>query len=377
MKVYNGIGPFKVESNGEFSLNPNRITKEFHLLAIDFPCNIGFLNDTSFRCPPIPPGQGRVAPNLNDLAATIKEGLRDFFSTTNPDCYLKNLLSLKIYLWSEQMASQLAISLKLLLDQDTDDKKITVAGVLLGDPMIDLVRQNQNFAAYGVSRNSITNDVYRYFLGLENNIQLMKVGSVSLCLTFYSKLFMKFDMSKMCPYDLTTGCPNLNNYVASPASCDMYGYDSWEVDPDNAVLKLMSDQMKILKYAIGPGMVMNNITSPSFVEIYDESAVSKLAAVANSPSGNRLLLYQSQNNFFANTISLMLFSDTLRWSGYEQFIQSKTVNRVVNSEVLGMKYTSRCYNNYCRSQVFGTGGLYTYRNIPTILRDYLFKDFCI
>ena len=138
MKAYNGTGPFKMTANRTFANNSDSITQRFHMLAIDFPCNIGFSNDTNFDCPPMPKNSNGKT-TLKEVALTIAEGLKDFFEVNDMDCYLKNLLSLDIFIWSEGFASPLSIYLRKALEA-LPKLNIKIKGLIMGDPMIDVLR---------------------------------------------------------------------------------------------------------------------------------------------------------------------------------------------------------------------------------------------
>ena len=55
------------------------------------------------------------------------------------ECYLKNLLSLDMFIWSEGFASPLAIYLRKAMEA-IPKMSIKIKGLIMGDPMIDLLR---------------------------------------------------------------------------------------------------------------------------------------------------------------------------------------------------------------------------------------------
>ena len=381
MKAWNGIGPLKISANKQIEQNPDAITEKYHLLAIDFPCGVGFVEDRNFKCPPLPKSSGNSS--WVDLAQTLSNGLKQFFAFgTSDGCDLKNLNDLPFYIWSEGFGSNIALYLKERLELEEKfnasgnirpiaSKK--VKGILLGDPMIDLMRQNQNFASFSVSRRLDTNDAYREYLKLETTLQLKTKETLhnhELC-EFYSTLFKRFDTKSVCPYDVTVGCPLLSQQLAT-SSCQIFTYDPIEADIDNPVTKLLIDKMRVSAYQNRTYDILWNSLSPVFVDLYDDNAVNVLARSVNS---TKVLLFQSQNNFAANSISLMLFADTLRWASYAEFIKAETQMVVVDPTDMKMRYSLRAYGNYFKAQTFQTGGLNIYRSNPLILRDHIFSRF--
>lgn len=380
MKAWNGIGPLKISPLKQLVQNPDALTEKYHLLAIDFPCGVGFVEDRNFKCPPLP----KTGANSSwvDLAQTLSTGLKQFFAYGNSDgCDLKNLNDLPFYIWSEGFGSNIALYLKERLEtpeksnstawQSISSKK--VKGILLGDPMIDLMRQNQNFASFSVSRRLDTNDAYREYLKLETTLQLKTKETLhnhELC-DFYSALFKRFDTKAVCPYDVMNPCPLLSQQLAT-SNCQIFTYDPIEADIDNPVTKLLIDKMRIATYQNRTYEMLWNSQSPVFLELYDDNAVNMLARAANS---TKVLLFQSQNNFAANSISLMLFADTLRWANYAEFIKAETQMVVVDPRSMRMRYSLRNFGNYFKAQTFQTGGLNIYRSSPIILRDHIFKRF--
>lgn len=371
MKVYNGIGPIIIGPGKKLISNPASITKNFHLLAIDFPCNIGFTNDTNFRCPPLPANPRGGLPGFKELADSIASSLQDFYNYKNPNCNLNQMLQLNHFLWSESFASPMTFYMATSLKNYI--KSIKIKGILLGDPMIDLLRQNQNFASYGLMRSVGSSDTYRFNLQQETIIQMIgnKATSSTFC-KFYQGLFAKFDLTSICPYDLQTPCTPLQGYANSNSSCEMFYNEPSETDQDNPILKVLMDKMKILKYNVNTTAVLND-TQPNSLNIFYDDVSTDFANTVNSLP---LLIYQSQHNWVANSIALMLFADGLRWSGYDNYVQTDTKYFVVDNNNKQMRYTMRAYGNYYKAQIFGVGGLYTYRTSPYILRDHIFQQFC-
>lgn len=381
MKVYNGIGPIKIDSLSSpkklIRDDENAITKNFHLLAIDFPCNIGFLSSTSndaFTCPEYP-NQNKDSKiiDFDSLAITLAEGLSDFFETTNPECYLQNLKSLKIFIWTEGFGSQLGVSLKTKLEEIA---KVKIKGLILGDPVVDVKRQSQNFASYGVGRSVISKLSFRELSKLESKMLLQELSNRVLC-NMYRNVTSNFDMYKTCPYDLRSNCSALSNFISSSNNCDMFYSDKLETDVDNPLLKLLQDKMKIMRYQASSSLIL----WPDFVsksqepklKLYNEKAIDAFVKVVNDVP---VLLYQSQNNFIANSISSMLFADPLKWKYYDQYTSSPTQFIIDQTDLNPKnKYTIRSYGNLNRAQIFDVGGLYTFRENRQVLRDKIFKNF--
>lgn len=380
MKVYEGIGPLKIAVNGsqkKVILNPDStITKHYHLLVIDFPCGIGFLNSTgSFQCPEYPNQNSKGEITFDDLAATLADGLKDFFSTKLPECYLHNMQALKIFLWSQGLGAQLAIALKKQIDVKMGGS-LKVKGIILGDAIVDLKRQSQNFASFGVGRSVISRDTYRELIKMESVLLLQDLDNEVYC-NMLRNVTMKFDPLVTCPYDLKSTCPSLQQFIGSTTNCDLFVIDQIESDPDNPLLKILQDKMKIISYKANPSALLWPQTGPSGkipkLILYNPKAIDEFIEVLNDIP---ILMYQSQNNFMSNTISSMLFADPLRWKDYDQFTSSNTqfINNIDKSNPK-MKYTLRSYGNLNRAQLFDIGGLYNYRSHSRLLRDFIFKDF--
>src|SRR3990167_1485727 len=376
MKVYNGIGSVMISSTKRLANNSNSITSEYHLLAIDLPCGIGFTNETEPNCPPLPISNSTTGsrPSLYDLASTVADGLEQFFSTTDPNCNLKNMLSLKIFLWSEGYSSPLLLYLRKHLEAKTSIK-MRVSGIILGDPMIDLLRQSQNYASYATSRSIVSSRDYRYFLNLEANMQLKTLTSASFC-NLNKELFSKIDLTNTCPFYIEQSCSSqgLQTFTTSSGTinCEFFYVESLELDQDNPVLKMLMDsKLKILRYVTNTSSIFLP-TSKNYIEIYNTTSVNLFSETVNSVP---VLLYQSQDNLVANSISLMLFADTLRWKGYEDFIRTPTVFKILDQNDSTMRYTLRQFENYWKAQVFSVGGLYTYRRVAKLLRGSIFKLF--
>ena len=47
MRAYTSFGPLIKDEEGNMKLNNNSLTKDFHLLTIDFPCGTGFITEDS------------------------------------------------------------------------------------------------------------------------------------------------------------------------------------------------------------------------------------------------------------------------------------------------------------------------------------------
>jgi Serine carboxypeptidase len=380
MKVYNGIGPIKIAVNGaqkKLVLNDiNSITQNYHLLAIDFPCNTGFLNTTSSsssKCPEYPGQTSEGYITFESLASTIADGLKDFFETKDPECFLHNMQTLKVFVWSEGFGSQLAINLKKEVEKKIPNFKLK--GIILEDAIIDLKRQSQNFAAFGVGRSVISKESFREIMKLETNI-LLRVLTNDIFCNMYRNISSKLDPTIMCPFDLKKSCPSLKSFIGSTTNCDLFVADQIEDDPDNPLLMLLKDKMKVMRYQTSPSSLFwsgyKNFQNNPKLTMYDPDAINKLVDVLNDIP---VLLYHSQNNMISNSIGSMLLADPLRWKNYEEYTSSTTKFVIVNSKDPKMKYSIRGYGNFNRAQIFDIGGLYTYRGNPIMLRDHIFADF--
>lgn len=381
MKVYNGIGPIKIVVNGAqkklVKNDLNSITENYHLLAIDFPCNTGFLNTTanptSYICPPYPNQTDNGTITFESLASTIADGLKDFFETKDPECFLHNLQALKVFVWSEGFGSQLALHLKKQVEIKIPNFKLK--GIILEDALLDLKRQSQNYAAFGVGRSVISKDSFRELNKIETNILLQHLTNEILC-NMYRNISSRFDPTTTCPFDLKQSCPQMKNFIGSTTNCDLFVADQIEADPDNPLLMLLKDKMKILRYQANPSSLfwpeyVNHQKSPKLT-LYDQNSIDRLVEVVNDIP---VLLYQSQNNFISNSIGSMLLGDPLRWKDYDGYTNSRTKFVLLNSKDPKMKYTIRGFGNLKRAQIFDIGGLYTYKGNSKTLRDNIFKDF--
>lgn len=381
MKVYNGIGPIKIDSTSSpkrlIRDDANAITKNFHLLAIDFPCNIGFVRTASGsrnNCPQYPNQDEKGNIDFDSLADVLADGLKEFFDYKDAECYLQNLKSLKVFLWAESFSSQLAISLKKAVETKID--KFKFKGILLGDPIVDLKRQSQNYASYGVGRAVISKENFRELSKLESKLLLQPLKNDVLC-NMFRNVTSKFDTSATCTFDLKSTCPSLSNFVSSSNNCDMFYADRLEGDLDNPLLKLLQDKMGIMRYQANPSLILwpdyRSAESQHKIKLYNEKAIEAFVQVVNDIP---IMLYQSQNNFISNSISSMLFADPLRWKNYDEYTSAPT-KFIVNPKdpEPKNKYTLRSFGNLNRAQIFDVGGLYTFKNNMIVLRDKIFKDF--
>lgn len=370
MKVYNGIGPVIINKMKNLENNPNSITEKFHLLAIDFPCGVGFIRDKYFKCPELPKDKDGVT-GWNELAITVAEGIIDFLNYRDSEgCDLANLKELPLYFWAEGFSSNLPLYIRKNIVQKSN---IKISGIILGDPIIDLLRQNQNFASFSVSRRIDTNDGYREYLKLETNLQLIpkkEINNLVFC-EFYSNLFKRFDTKTICPYDVLNPCPLLSLLLSSE-NCQIFVYDPIEMDIDNPITKIMIENMKLAGYQQKTIDMLYNTQSGINIQIFEDDAVTTLAEAVDN---TKVLIFQSQNNFVANSISLMLFADTLRWNGYDKFISVRTQSIIVNPSDMQARFSLRSYGNYFKAQTYRTGGIDIYKNNNIILRDYLFDIF--
>ena len=379
MKVYNGIGPIKIDSLSSPKRlvrdDVNAITKKYHLLAIDFPCNIGFLNTTSnnqFLCPGYKNISGVI--DFDALAESLAEGLKEFFDYKAPEYYLHNMRSLKVFIWTEGFGAQLAISLKTI-GESTIGNNFKFKGIILGDAMIDMKRQTQNFASYGVGRSVISKEIFRELSKIESQLLLQSLTNTVLC-NMFRNVSSKFDTTTTCPYDLSMSCSSLMNFIGTINNCDMFVAEKLETDVDNPLLKFLQDKVKIMRYNANPSMLLwpdyaTNNNEPK-LQLYNPKAIEQFVKVVNDLP---VLLYQSQNNFIANSITSMLFADPLKWKFYDQYTSSPTVYHMIDPKDPKKKYTLRSFDNLNRAQIFNVGGIYTFRENMQIMRDEIFKEF--
>lgn len=384
-KVYNGIGPVSINPKTKvFEDNQFSLTKEYHLLAIDFPCGIGFLNTSTPECP------DNSNYSFQELAQELVEPLKQFLKIKEEQCYIHNMLQLPFYIWSEGLNANLATTLFEALSKDAEGssndndnplKDLKLKGVILGDPLIDIVHQSHNYASMSLGRSVGSLSTYSKFLELETLIQVIKMDNTNFCLK-YRYIFDQFDLQKQCPWDLSRGCPKrvsetttrTNTAGGSPCH-SLFIYDDIETDLESPLLKILKDKAGILSY--DPDISRHLQT----VKLYDSSYIKALVSVVNKTP---LLIYQSQHNFLINSISTMMFIDPLRWENKNKFITSKTYFKKIESSGPfgsisnhnGGKYSVRVYGNLRRAQIFGSGGLYTYSTNSIALRDNIFKEFC-
>ena len=388
MKVYNGIGPVIIDPDSKKLVgNPKTITKEFHLLSIDAPCGIGFQLKTGRNCFVNNEDNSTKATenSLDRLANQIALGLNEFFNYDKNGCTLRNLFQLKMYIWSEGLGSLLAVKLRKAMEATVkqNDIGISISGIILGDPLIDIIKQHQNFASYASGRSLGTNDLYRSYLQLETLLQVIEQPSSATICQLYQLIFAKFNLNDMCPFDVQTSCPSVQQFISATSNCEFFPVDPIETDLDNPLLRFLRDKLGVMQYVANTTRVFRILqsngrggsqdgVSSTYLDLFDPSATDQFAEAVNN---TKVLLYQSQNNFLFNSISLMLYADALRWRNYADFIQQPTQSILLSPPSPSNRYTMRHFGNYYKAQIFGIGGLYTYRNIYSVLRDNLFSNF--
>ena len=67
------------------------------------------------------------------------------------------------------------------------------------------------------------------------------------------------------------------NFINTNATCDMFEYNVAETDQDNALMKVLSDKLKIMKYTANTTAVLWDKNSPSYIELHNEDSVGDFA----------------------------------------------------------------------------------------------------